>query len=97
MIKRANNTNRIGTIIGDKDTTTIARVRGKVDDTIELCNDKNHVWKAPSNEIYKLREQGKSEGFDSCDRPSNLTQIQFKSLIFQPMWPWYLMDDPKKQ
>ena len=30
--------------------------------------------------IYK---QGKSEGFDSCDRPSNLTQIGFKSSIFQ--------------
>ena len=24
-------------------------------------------------------EQGKSEGFDSCDRPSNPTQIGFKS------------------
>ena len=23
-------------------------------------------------------KQGKSEGFDSCDRPSNLTQIGFK-------------------
>ena len=42
-------------------------------------------------------EQGKSEGFDSCDRPSNLTQIGFKSSIFQPVWPWNLMDDPKKQ
>ena len=29
-------------------------------------------------------EQGKSEGFDSCDRPSNLTQIGFKSSIFRP-------------
>ena len=29
-------------------------------------------------------QQGKSEGFDSCDRPSNLTQIGFKSSIFQP-------------
>ena len=28
-------------------------------------------------------QQGKSEGFDSCDRPSNLTQIGFKSSIFQ--------------
>ena len=27
-------------------------------------------------------EQGKSEGFDSCDRPSNLTQIGFKSSSF---------------
>ena len=30
-------------------------------------------------------EQGKSEGFDSCDRPSNLTQIGFKSFIFHPV------------
>ena len=29
-------------------------------------------------------KQGKSEGFHSCDRPSNLTQIGFKSSIFQP-------------
>ena len=41
-------------------------------------------------------EQGKSEGFDSCDWPSNLTQIGFKSSIFQPVWPWKLMDDPEK-
>ena len=44
-----------------------------------------------------IKQQGKSEGFDSCDRPSNLTQIGFKSSIFQPLWPWNLMDDPKKQ
>ena len=31
--------------------------------------------------IYK---QGKSEGFDSCDRPSNRTQIGLKSSIFHP-------------
>ena len=29
-------------------------------------------------------EQGKSEGFNSCDRPSNLAQIWSKSSIFQP-------------
>ena len=40
--------------------------------------------------------QGKSEGFDSCDWPSNLTQIELKSSIFQPMWPWNLMDDLEK-
>ena len=44
-----------------------------------------------------LQKQGKSEGFDSCDQPSNLTQIGFKSSIFQPVWPWNVMDDPKKQ
>ena len=42
-------------------------------------------------------KQGKSEGFDNWDRPSNLTQIWFKSLIFQPMWPWNLMDNLEKQ
>ena len=30
------------------------------------------------------KEQGKSEGFDSCDWPYNLTQIGFKSSIFSP-------------
>ena len=43
------------------------------------------------------KKQGKSEGFDSCDRPSNLTQIGFKSSIFQPELPWNLMDDPEKK
>ena len=41
-------------------------------------------------------QQGKSEGFDSCDRPSNLTQIGFKSSIFQHLWPCNLMDDLEK-
>ena len=44
-----------------------------------------------------IDKQGKSEGFDSCDWPSNLTQIGFKSSIFQPVWPWNLMDDPKNK
>ena len=51
------------------------------------------VW--PWNLMDDL-EQGKSEGFDNCDRPSNLTQIGLKSYIFQPLWPWNLMDDLKK-
>ena len=42
-------------------------------------------------------KQGKSEGFDSCDRPSNLTRIEFKSSIFRPVLPWNLMDDLEKQ
>ena len=46
--------------------------------------------------MRKLKKQGKSEGFDTCDRPSNLTQIGLKSYIFQPMWSWNLMDDPEK-
>ena len=49
-------------------------------------------FKVPQNP-----KQGKSEGFDSCDPPSNLTQIGFKSSIFQLVWPSNLMDDPEKQ
>ena len=49
------------------------------------------------NGFLKKKNQGKSEGFESCDRPSNLTQIGFKSSICQPVWPWNLMDDLEKQ
>ena len=31
--------------------------------------------------MKKKQKQGKSEGFDSCDRPTNLTQIGIKSSI----------------
>ena len=48
-------------------------------------------------QFSKQTEQGKSEGLDNCDRPSNLTQIRFKSSIFQPGWPWNLTDDLQKQ
>ena len=41
-------------------------------------------------------QQGKSERFDSCDRPNNLTQIGLKLSIIQPVWPWNLMDDLQK-
>ena len=47
-------------------------------------------------EDLMIIQQGKSEGFDSCDRPSNLAQIWSKSSIFQPVWPWNLMYDLKK-
>ena len=43
-----------------------------------------------------ILEQDKSEGFDSRDQPSNLTQIGFESSIFQPVWPQSFMDDSEK-
>ena len=49
------------------------------------------------NNLRWYNWQGKSEGFDSCDRPSNLTQIGFTLSIIQPMWPWHFMDDLEKQ
>ena len=33
--------------------------------------------------------------FDSCDRPSNLSQLGVKSSINHCMWPWNLMNDLK--
>ena len=64
----------------------------------------SHVFHIPRvNKVCVIRairgfheQHGKSEGFHSCDRPSNLTKIGFKSYIFQPVWPWNLMDDLKK-
>ena len=52
----------------------------------------NHI-----NKGGPLKEQGKSEGFDSCDWPRNLTQIEFKSSIFRRVWTLNLMDDHAKQ
>ena len=40
--------------------------------------------KSGATQSLDLVKQGKSEGFDSCDRPSNLTQIGFKLSIFRP-------------
>ena len=56
MIQKVNKTTRIGTMIGDDDTT-IARVRAEVDGSIKKCSDKNHVRKALSNELYNMREK----------------------------------------
>ena len=52
--------------------------------------------KTSFHQIWITTEQANSEGFDSCDWPCNLTQIGFKSSIFQPVWPRNLMDDLKK-
>ena len=61
--------------------------------TLHLKNKSHYFWTG----VYLvtickwhtccLKQQGKSEGFDSCNWPSNLTPIGFKLLIFQPMWP----------
>ena len=42
-----------------------------------------------------LIKEGKSERFDSCDRPNNFIPIGFKLSIFQPIPPWNLLDDVK--
>ena len=49
------------------------------------------------NLITTKKQQGKSEGFDSCYQRSDLTQIRIKSSIFGAIWSWNLMDDLEKQ
>ena len=55
------------------------------------CYNRSCYWENPLH--YK---QGKSEGFDSWDQPSNLTQTGLK-YFFQPVWPCNLMDDIEKK
>ena len=49
--------------------------------------------KCDMSETVNYIEQGKSEGFDSCDRPSNLKLDS----NFQQVWPWNLLNDLEKQ
>ena len=47
--------------------------------TISMCYHRVKKHMVPGH-----LKQSKSEEVDRCDQPSNLTQIGFKSLIFQP-------------
>ena len=49
-------------------------------------------------QYFAIIEQGKSEGFDSCNRPSNLTQIGLKWSIFRPcdLEIWWMTPKNKK-
>ena len=50
------------------------------------CDGQTDGWTEPFIELLgrSLKRQGQSEGFDSCDRPSNINQVGFKSTIFWP-------------
>ncbi|CAC5378782.1 unnamed protein product [Mytilus coruscus] len=47
----------ITAIIGDEDTTTIARLRAKVDPTIVKLSDSNHMRKPIRNRLYELKNK----------------------------------------
>ena len=55
------------------------------------------VWSRHTLHWLFCLKEGKSEGFDSCDWPNNLTEIGLKLLILQSMWPWNLMADLEKK
>ena len=61
MVRKANETVSIGTLLGDDDTTTIARVCADVDEFNEKCSDKIHVRKSLANELYKVRDRHKNK------------------------------------
>ena len=49
-----------------------------------FCQKLTNLTPLPFCKPLILNKQGKSEGFDSCDRPSSLTQIGLKLPIFRP-------------
>lgn len=51
---------KTGTVIGDDDSTTIARLRRHVDVNIKKISDKNHVKKNFSKTLYKLQNANKN-------------------------------------
>ncbi|XP_071177683.1 uncharacterized protein [Mytilus edulis] len=48
---------KITAIFGDEDTTTIARLRAKVDPRIKKLSDSNHIKKPFSSSLYDLRKK----------------------------------------
>ena len=52
--------------------------------TLEILQSCAKPSKCNPQETKCWNKQGKSEGFESCDRPSNLTEIGLKSSIFCP-------------
>lgn len=51
---------RIGTLIGDDDSTTMAMIRNQVDHHVEKWSDTNHAKKALGTRLYRLQKQEKS-------------------------------------
>ncbi|XP_023932628.1 uncharacterized protein LOC106177003 [Lingula anatina] len=57
MVKNSSNT--ICSIIGDEDSTTIARVHREVDEGIQKISDTNHIKKILTNQLYSLQPNHK--------------------------------------
>ena len=51
---------RIGTFIGDDDSTTMVLVRNQVDHSVEKWSDINHAKKALGTRLYRLQKQERS-------------------------------------
>ena len=50
----------VGAIVGDEDSTTIARLRANVNKNIEKVSDSNHIKKLLGNNLYEIKKQHKT-------------------------------------
>lgn len=53
----------VGSIVGDEDTTTIARLRANVNKNIKKLSDANHVKKLLGNSLYSIKKNHKTLTF----------------------------------
>ena len=62
------------------------------------CDGQREGWTESFIKLLgrSLKKQGQSEEFDSCDRPSNINQVGFKSTIFWPRMIFKFDGWPKK-
>lgn len=61
MVEKAEeNGVHVGTIIGDEDTTTIARLKANFDKDIQKLSDSNHIKKLLGNMLYSLKTTNKT-------------------------------------
>ena len=60
MVKEASNCGvKVKTLVGDEDSTTIARVRREVDNEIQKGSDYNHICKILGNTLHELKNKKK--------------------------------------
>ena len=60
MMKKATEKGvKVSRIIGDEDSTTIARARREVDETLKKGSDLNHLKKILGNQLYDLKKKYK--------------------------------------
>lgn len=53
----------VGFIVGDEDSTTIARLRANVNKNIKKLSDANHVKKLLGNSLYSIKKNHKTLTF----------------------------------
>lgn len=61
IVKKANEHGvKVSTLVGDEDSTTIARARKEVDATLKKGSDLNHLLKGLGNQLFDLKKKHKA-------------------------------------